>query len=176
MFVLKITSPTINIYGKQDQSIFYTQDVLKGKETLTEEDFLKLGEEYFKMMSKDIYDISLDLYDHLCKLNFEDINEVKLIDTQYPTNELFIEIDAQATQVWKDYLEVLKENEPISRKYMLDDIKKDLYNYMISVPLKHSFNQQDDKNSIIFINKEQISTTYDIETGFIRSDPEQLVI
>ena len=164
------------IYSNRDQSIFYTKDILAGKEKLSEEQFLKLGDEYFKKMAEDVYDISTDLIEHLCKLNFEEINEFKLIDAQYPTGDLFIEIDDDASRIWKDYIKVLEESDSIKRNDMLCGIKRELYNHIISVPIKHLTHQSDRKSTIVFINKEQIDTIYDSDTGFIRKDPVQYVI
>ncbi len=165
------------IYGKrEDQSIFKTKEVLEGKEKLTEEQFLKLGDEYFKKLTKDVYDIADDLIQHLCRLNFEEITKFKLIDAQYPTDDVFIEIDDNASRIWKEYSSIVDESDPIKKNNMLSGIKQKLYNHIISVPIKNLQYQQDSESTIVFINKEQMNAIYDIDTGFIRKDPVQYVI
>jgi len=177
LFCLKNRQPYYRyVYNNKDQSIFYTQDVLEGKKELAEKDFLELGDEYFKRMTEDIYDVSTDLIDHLCKLNFEEINQFKLIEAQYPTGDVFIEIDDNASDVWREYLAILDEPDPIKRKNILSRIKGKLYSHIISVPIKHLPFQGDNESTIIFINKDQLYTTYDMDTGFIRKDPVQYVI
>jgi len=176
LFCLKNRQPYYRyIYNNKDQSIFYTQDILEGKKSLTEENFLKLGDEYFKKMAEDIYDVSTDLIDHLCKLNFEEINKFKLIEAEYPTGDIFIEIDDTASEIWQKYLSLRDETDSIKRKDMLSQIKGELYSHIISVPIKHLPHQDDNQSTIIFINKNQLYTTYDMDTGFIRKDPVQCV-
>lgn len=176
LFRLKNGKPYYQyIYGKSDQSIFYTKDILKGRKALTEERFLKLGDEFFKKMAEDVYDVSTDLIAHLYKLNFEEIKAFKLIDTQYPTVDLFIEIDEEASQIWQAYINALESSDPIQRNNLLSGLKRELYHHIISVPIKHSPYGSDDESTFVFINKEQVPTIYHVDTGFIRKDPVQSV-
>lgn len=176
LFSLKNGSPYYKyIYGKDDQSILHTKAVLAGKKELTEEEFLKTGDIYFEKMAGDIYDISSDLIEHLEKLNFEKIDEFKLIDSQYPMEDVFIEIDETAAEVWQQYMDTIKEPDPIKRTGILDQLKRELYNYIVSVPVKHLPKNGDIESQMVYINNEQITSVYDTETGFIRKDPAQCV-
>ena len=163
------------IYGKGDQSIFYTKVVLEGKEALTEEQFLKLRDNYLKKMAEDTYDISAELVNHLCKLNFGELKKFKLIETDYPTMDVFIEIDDEASEIWNTYLNALDEPDPLKRNEKIRKMKPELYKHVISVPIKDASQYGKNSSVMMFISKDQLEATYDMETGYIRKDPVQYV-
>ena len=170
------------IYGGSDLCVSKTSDVLEGKRELSESLFLALGMEYFELLKKDASeDDSLYIVEQLAQLNLqtvcegggdEDIGAFKLIEAKYPTSDLFIEIDDEAAEVWKTYLEIRDLGDPFERKMAMNRIKRDFYNHVISVPAAKMPGAQE---FVTYINREQLESVYDSETGFIRKDPEQFV-
>ena len=165
------------IYGKRDISVSITKDVLLDKRELTEKDFLGLGYDYFKKLKGASSDEEAEyMIELLSKLNFSTISkEFRLIQSEYPTRDLFIEIDKQAENVWKQYRHTKEIKEPFERKSEINRIKKDFYSYVISVPAKKDPGTSPEDTPITYINNEQIASTSDKDTGFIRKDPGQYV-
>lgn len=169
------------IYGKGDISISKTRDVLYGKKELTEKHFLELGLDYFKRLKSDqSVEKAEHILDQLSKLNFESVcedkkNGFRLIEAAYPTRDLFIEIDHDATVVWEKYSNARKEKDPFKKKSEINRIKKDFYNYVISVPVNKAPGETIKNTEIVFINKDQMESVYEEHTGFIRKDPTQYV-
>ncbi len=165
------------VYGKKDLSIIKTKEILKDMADMTEKQFLELGNDYFKRLADDMADdISINLIKQLEKSNFANLDEFKLIEADYPACDLFIEIDAEASVVWQRYISIFNEADLLKRKDLMDGIKANLYKYIISVPVTGSYCIGTGKDSeIVYINKDQIKSVYDKDTGFIRKDPVQYV-
>ena len=169
------------IYGKGDISISKTRDVLNGKKELTEKQFLELGLDYFKRLKSDqSVEDAEHILDQLSKLNFESVcedkkNGFRLIEAAYPTRDLFIEIDSDAAVVWEKYSIARKEKDLFKKKSEINRIKKDFYSYVISVPVNKAPGETIKNTEIVFINRDQIKSVYEEDTGFIRKDPTQYV-
>jgi len=169
------------IYGKGDISISKTRDVLYGKKELTEKHFLELGLDYFKSLKSDqSIEKAEHILDQLSKLNFESVcedqqNRFRLIDAAYPTRDLFIEIDNNASVVWEKYSIARREKDPFKKKTEIKRIKKDFYNYVISIPANKAQGRTIEDTEIVFINRYQLESVYKEDTGFIRKDPAQYV-
>lgn len=167
------------IYGIRDISISKTKDVLQQKQELTERQFLELGGEYFKKLKQDQNPEDAEyIIDQLCKLNFETACEdkqysFKLIESRYPTCDLFIECDEEASNTWQKYHVALEEKDPFERRSRITALKKDFYNYIISVPAKAEYSLCE--TSPTFINKDRLELVYDLDTGFIRTDNNQYI-
>jgi len=165
------------IYGKGDISVSKTKDLLRGKKELSEKDFLKLGDDYFRRLKEALSDEKSEyMIELLSRLNFSTISKkFKLIQCKYPTRDLFIEVDEEAENVWKEYRRACEVKDPFERKYKINRIKKDFYSYVISVPTKNVPGTDLEDTSITYINKEQLVSTYNESTGFIRKDPGQYI-
>lgn len=165
------------VYGGNDLSIIKTKEILKDVADMTEKQFLELGDDYFKRLAEDkADDLSIELIEQLEKLNFANLNEFKLIEADYPACDLFIEIDDKASVVWQKYISIFDEADLLKRKDLMDSIKADLYKYIISVPVTASYcGGAGGKSEIVYINKDQVKSIYDKDTGFIRKDPTQYV-
>jgi len=144
---------------------------------ITEKQFLELGDNYFKKLAENkADDFSIDLLKQLGRLNFADLNEFRLIEADYPVCYLFIEGNAEASVIWQKYTSIFNEADSLKRKDLLDRIKADLHKYIISVPTKGCCCTEAGKQSgIVYINKDQVASVYDKDTGFIRKDPVQYV-
>ncbi len=167
------------IYGKGDISISKTKDVLRDKSILSEEHFLDLGNDYFRKLREDqSSDDAEYMMNQIGKLNFHTVCDDKkerfrLIDSEYPTRDLFIEVDGDASDVWEKYIEARQIKDPFDKKSEINRLKKHFYHYIISVPAKSLPGRAIEDTAIVFINKEQVESIYDEDTGFIRKDPEQ---
>lgn len=153
-----------------------TREVFKeiGKNEIEENDFLKLNENYFgKVNIGKSEDESNSILEKVEELKFNELSDFKLIEKDYPEVDVFIELDDNAKEkVWKKYCRI-KELPPLERKKEFLKIKKDFYDYVISVPEKYK-NQVgfDEKTGIGYISKSEIDQGigYDPETGFKRDD------
>jgi CRISPR-associated endonuclease/helicase Cas3 len=165
------------IYGKGDISVSKTKDLLRDKKELSEKDFLGLGDEYFRRLKEASSDEESEyMIELLSRLNFSTISkEFRLIQCKYPTRDLFIEVDEEAENFWKEYRRACEIKDPFERKYKINRIKKDFYSYVISVPTKNMPGADIEDTSITYINKEQLVSTYNKSTGFIRKDPGQYI-
>lgn len=166
------------IYGQGDLTISKTKDVLGNKTELSEREFLNLGLEYFEKLrdskSDDASERTLTLLSELSFYNAcedrENNARFRLIESEYPTRDLFIEFDEEAVQVWKLYEKLCRLDDPIERRRQMNQIKKDLYSYVISVPITKAPGRAVAGWEIVYVNREQVESCYDRQTGFIRDD------
>lgn len=166
------------IYGQGDLTISKTKDVLGNKTELSEKEFLKLGLEYFeKLRDSKSDDASERILTLLSELSFynacedrENETRFRLIESEYPTRDLFVEFDEEAAKVWKLYEELCRLEDPIARKRQINQIKQDLYSYVISVPITKAPGRAVAGWEIVYINREQVESCYNKQTGFIRDD------
>ena len=123
-----------------------TLDVLKGKNFLTEEDFLNLTERYFEVIEKKAVDVERDikpLFEAVKYLRFcskEDVPVIKDIDLIKDDfgEEVFIQLNEEAVFIWeqmKNVVKRLKNGERFAYKEFLK-LKPQFYDYVIKVNLK----------------------------------------
>lgn len=164
------------IYGDKPILIDKTYQVLKSFSKINEPLFLEITNEYY-MKVKDAMsnDESEKMVSYLFDLKFESIQKnFRLIKQDYEKVDVFIELDDYAKEIWQMYRGIGEEKDPFKRKKEFLKIKKDFYDYVISVPEK--FKNQvgfDEKTGIGRITKKEIDqgTGYDPETGFKRDSP-----
>ncbi|MFZ2455945.1 MAG: CRISPR-associated helicase Cas3' [Candidatus Altiarchaeia archaeon] len=121
-----------SIYGKF--LISKTEKVLR-KEEILESEFFALNQEYFqevKELSSDCE--SKTILKHVEAMDFDELLKFKLIDDDYPELDVFIELDKEAEQIWKKFIEIKNIKNHIERKKAFLVIKKDFYDHVISVP------------------------------------------
>jgi CRISPR-associated endonuclease Cas3-HD len=164
-----------SIYGSF--IISKTKEVFKGrdKKEFEENEFLGLSENYFEKVNVGRSDDeSKSILEKVEKLKFSELTEFKLIEKDYPEVDVFIELDDNAKRIWRKYQAIRAEKDPSKRKKEFLEIKKDFYDYIISVPQKYK-NQVglDEEVGIGYISKTEIDQGkgYDPETGFKRDDP-----
>jgi len=84
---------------------------------------------------------------------------------------LDMKVSLQDMIVYKKYQEIKTIKNPFERKNEFLKIRKDFYDYVISVPLQYATDLLDDNNNEIgYISKDEIEQGlyYDWETGFKR--------
>jgi len=81
--------------------------------------------------------------------------------------DIFVELNDEATRVWKEYQEIVKTNDFMERRKKFLEIRGIFYQYVISVLLsKAKTNLPPEVSGIKFISKAQLQEFYDYETGF----------
>lgn len=158
------------------------KQIFKDKSQILESEFLELINDFFEM-AKSKLKVETKLIDSIYELYFYDkapndtkripISEFKLIKEDYFKVDVFIELDDDAKETWERHCEIKKIKNLIERKKEFLKIKKDFYEYVISVPEKYKnqvgFNE---KVGIGRITKTEIDRGlgYDLTTGFKRKD------
>lgn len=151
-----------------------TENVLKEKTIILEEDYKSLSDMYFRELKKNLSNNeSNKLKELIYNLEFEDIcKKFKLIEEQDKV-QLFIEADDEACKVWNKYKEYLKIEDPFTRRDKLDSIKGDFYKYVITVFRNKC--RENIEYGIGYVSKYQLSNTYDEEFGY-KSKEEECII
>jgi len=149
-----------------------TKDTFKElkNDKIKEKDFLNLSNFYFDKLSQGkADDKSTEILGEVKKLNFEEMSKFKLIEAEYQKVDIFIEVDEEAQKVYKKYQEIKTIKNPFERKNEFLRIRRDFYDYVISVPYQYAADLVNDKE-IGYIPKEEVEQGcyYDEETGFKR--------
>ena len=160
------------------------RDLLEDKTEIMEKDFLGLVNEYFKEARAKTQKES-KLINSIYELYFYDktpdedkrkpVSKFKLIKEDYYKIDVFVELDDKAKEVWEEYQEIKnnKKLEPYERKNEFLKIKRQFYNYVISLPQKYK-NQVgfDEKMNMGYIPKFEIEQeiNYNQKTGFKRKN------
>jgi CRISPR-associated endonuclease/helicase Cas3 len=171
---------------KGDKSEFYkyiydpflidkTMEVLKFKErdgTISESQFLDLNNQYYRKVKRGMSDDSSEKnLTYLYRLCFKKLNEeVKLIDNDLPEIDVFIELDERAKDVWLDYQDARSEKDLNAKREKTLKIKKELYDYVISVPKRYASTLINETREISYISEIELPSYYDKETGFKRGN------
>lgn len=166
--------------GKRYYSYVYKEDILRDKtlkaladfdEIIEEKYFYNLSNSYFKYInSSKSDDRSDEILDAISGLMYEDI-DLKLIDMNYPVENLFIQLDDEAVEIWDEYQEILKIEDRYIREERYSRIKSNLYSYVISVPEKY-YRTTEDRN-LHLIEVSMFQEYYSIETGFKRESNQE---
>ena len=153
-----------------------TKDVFEKfkKNIIPEKDFLKLNDLYFDKVNEGrADDKSNEILASVKCLNFEEISKFKLIESDYQKVDVFVELDDNAREIYYKYQEIKEMKNLWERKKEFLKIRKDFYEYVISIPYQYAsdFLEGKDDGYISKISKEEIDQDhyYDIETGFKRN-------
>jgi len=117
--------------------------ILKGKSQIPESGFLRLINEFFRVakmksrMETKLINSIYELYYYDGFSNDEKrkpISNFKLIKEDYYKLDVFVEVDDKAKEIWKINREIRAIRDPLERRKRFLAIKKDFYDYVISVP------------------------------------------
>jgi len=158
------------------------EKIIKSKTQICESEFLDLINEYFDSAKKRS-GMETKLIDSIYELYFYDkkpdnekrkpVSEFKLIKKDYFKIDIFVELDDTAKELWQKYCEI-RSFPPIERKKEFLKIKKDFYEYVISVPKEYCIGFKEDE--INYISRDEVPNYYDIETGFKRESAGEGVL
>ncbi len=151
-----------------------TEELLKNYDEIEEREFLNLSNCYFNKL-KGYDDSSKELLETIKKFEYDKVpKNFKLID-EIPQINLFVNVEDKSKEVYDEYERIKSINDPFKRKREFLKIKKDFYQYIISVP-KHAIKGKDtliDENKNINVIDE---TYYDVETGFKVVEDNMLIL
>lgn len=136
-----------------------------------EASFLKLINDYFSKIKRALStDTSKELLQRITKLEFEHIyDEFKLIDEAgYEKLDLFVELDARAQELWQRYEHIQCLTDKRDRYRAFLQIKRDFYDYVISVPVRDVPDEIHESEYLGRIPNEMLEIYYDDTTGFKR--------
>jgi CRISPR-associated endonuclease/helicase Cas3 len=145
-----------------------TKDVLKGSDIISEKQFLELNNQYFQK-------VKLDQSEHISKERLEDIKNLQfdnlqknfqLIEKTYEKTDVFIELDAAAKKIWAKYNEICANPNLIERKCEFLGIKKEFYEYVISIKSDDAPPIINSKTGIAYVPHDNLSSFYDENTGY----------
>lgn len=158
------------------------RQILNGKSQIPESGFLKLINEFFEV-AKAKSRVETKLINSIYELYFYDknpnngerkpISDFELIKEDYFKVDVFVEIDYDAKETWKRYGEISAIKDPFEQKKEFLKIKKDFYDYVISIP-SNSQNLPPQVNGVYYISYSQINDYYDRETGFKKNSEMQI--
>jgi len=145
-----------------------TKQIIRHFSVVNENELQKLCENYYcQLKSKISCDISTQYLEAIKTLNYSKIGEFELIKEKGEKIDIFVELNDEATRVWKEYQEIVKTNDFMERRKKFLEIRGIFYQYVISVLLsKAKTNLPPEVSGIKFISKAQLQEFYDYETGF----------
>ena len=157
-FIISKTKDTLDTFKKM------------GNNKIEEKDFLSLNNFYFdKVCRGKADDDSKEILEEVIKLNFEELSKFELIEDHYRKVDIFVEVDKEAQRVYKKYRELGLIKKNFERKNEFLKIRKDFYDYVISIPYQYAADFIEDED-IGHISQEEIEQGYyyDQEIGFKR--------
>ncbi|MBT3387311.1 MAG: CRISPR-associated helicase Cas3' [Desulfobacula sp.] len=163
------------IYGKNPLSISQTRKIIADNETVSETDFLSNMDQYYTQIEQRLSsDVAMDILNFMENLQFLSVfNKFKLIDEEnYDRKDIFIELNEAAQETWKNYLETRQIENRMDRKIKFLKIKKDFYDYVISVPANFVVEKEYDDTNFVYIGKAMLPVCYDKKTGWMRKSKE----
>jgi len=182
------TRGTVNLYVVNDKKkdvykyvysglpVDKTREVFKAYEDgataqrgIQEAYFLDLINRYFaKIKGALSEDEAKELLQSIKKLEFDDVSHgFRLIDERgYEKFDLFVELNSRAVETWERYMRVRSMENPFERRRAFLQIKREFYEYVISVPAREVSNDVRDFEYIGKLPYELLDTYYDEATGF----------
>jgi CRISPR-associated endonuclease/helicase Cas3 len=169
IFTLKDDRTDYHRYVYSGFLIDKTKEVLEGTNIVQENQFLDLNNKYFQNV-KDTQskDNSKKLLEYINNLRFGSLNEdFHLIKNDYVKIDVFIELDEVAREIWQKYKKIRKITNPLERKNEFLGIKKQFYEYTISIAKDKAQSLVDEDTAIGYVSHEALESWYDKETGFV---------
>lgn len=157
-FIISKTKDTLDTFNKTENN------------KIEEKKFLNLNNFYFdKVCRGKADDDSKKILEEVIKLNFEELRKFNLIEGHYRKVDIFVEVDEEAKKIYKKYRELGLIKKNFERKNEFLKIRKDFYDYVISIPYQYAADFIEDKD-IGYISQEEIEqgNYYNEETGFKR--------
>jgi len=171
IFILKDEKQELYKYIYDAFLVSKTKDIFNSinNKVIEEPRILELNNRYFIKVREGMSDDeSNENLRYLYTLSFKEIGEkFKLIEEDYLKVDVFIEIDDEAKEVWREFKQIKKIENLFERKKEFLKIKKKFYDYVISVEKKYVFKEPDEGTNIIHIGMNELMHSYNIDTGFI---------
>jgi len=149
-----------------------TQEVFSNIDSqLEEKDLYSLTNSYFLKVNEGKSDNdSRKILESVSSLKFSELSEFKLIEHDYPTIDIFVEISKFAHKTWTAYQQI-KSDKNLSgfqKRNEFLKIRKQFNDYIISVPKSYAAGFEE--GIINHVQKDELPIYYDLETGFKRDN------
>jgi len=154
-----------------------TKIVLEGKDNVSEQQFLALNSQYFRLV-KELHseDPAQDCLDLIRYLKFSALHDTfHLIENDYPKMDVFVECDGAAHTLWQEFVDIKSRSLAERRRDFLK-IKRQFLDHVISVPEKYAKGLFRDDLNIGHISQEELKIWYNPETGFTPNDGGALIL
>lgn len=159
-----------------------TEEILSAKDEIKEGEFLDLIDHYYKeTKEKKSQDISRNLLEAITKLRYDSeddaiaISDFKLIEEDYQKVDVFIEVSAEAGEIWRKFMNLKSIDDLLLRKKTFDAMKAEFYQYVIAIP-KNTENMPQIVGEIGYVKQSILNDYYGSETGFITKNTKSVVI
>ena len=122
---------------------------MKGVETIDENNYLMLIENYFKEVRKQSDNTSNNLLKAMMNFDFANV-DLELIKER-KTESVYVQLNEQAKKYWDRYVEIYSNDslKPWEKEARFSEIKSGFYDYVINVPIPY------DHEHIIFDSEPQ---------------------
>ncbi|MGC8576151.1 MAG: CRISPR-associated helicase Cas3' [Caldisericum sp.] len=146
-----------------------TENLLKDR-ILKEEDVYKVFDNYMEevVKKKDTEGTSNELRKALLELKYDGENAISsfgIVETKYPTIDVFIELDEDAEEIFKEYQSILDIQNHFERIKRFKEIKNSFYSYVVSIP-KNVQNIPPVIGNFYYVSRNSLDEYYDKNTGF----------
>lgn len=126
---------TSKIYGPE--LLQKTRNIFSGIEEIEEKDYLSLIEKYFIEVRKESERIPSKYLDHLSHLEFKDLGQFALIEKEFQTESVYLQLNREAKDLWQRFENIYSEDSPsYLKKQKFAEIKSGFYDYVINVPVR----------------------------------------
>ncbi len=104
------------------------------RKRIPESEFFTLAQEYYRELRNRLsQDTSMKLLEAAATLDFNKLDDFKLIKDDYSREAVFIELDKKAHEVWQEYEKISKDENLFERKQLFLAIRKQFYEFVISI-------------------------------------------
>lgn len=159
------------IYSGDPMRTRFTMQVLNKRTSISEPEFLEVINSYYQLMKDGMSnDESLKILSFFSDLNFNEFKEFKIIPEKYPKIDVFVCVDEFAESLWIKYQEIRLISDRLEKKRAYLEIKRDLHQYVISVPRKYQDGAGYSENTHFgYISRDEIEQglQYNRITGFV---------
>lgn len=147
-----------------------TEEIIFNK-VLKEGELYGLFDDYQEKIAKrkDLESLSNVVSEAIKNLKYDGENGVSMfsiIEKSYPVIDVFIELDENAKEIWKNYASILEIKDRFEKVREFLKIKRDFYSYVISVS-QNLKNIPPFVNRFYYVSNSSLEEYYDLETGFI---------
>lgn len=166
------------VYG--NTLIDISERLLKGKEKIDEEEYFKFINEYFNMIKQNkSKEESRKYIESIKTIDFSEgeysLNRFSLIQNNPTYIDVFFIYDDVAEETYEKYLSLSKIKNFNEKRELYLDIRKDMKNYILSIPNKY-FKDFAVERGMIFLPREGIEQFYVDTTGFKREENDDCLI
>lgn len=166
------------VYGKNALSMLETKSIISEKPEISEKIFLQNMDRYYtEIQAKQNNEGSTKVHECMENLQFQGVYDLfHLIDpVNYDLKDVFIEWDDKARKTWENFLEIKSMDDPIKRKEAFLVIRKNVYDYVLSVPAKYVQDHEFDGTFLVYVSHDSLPACYEEATGWKRDTDGSLI-